>query len=400
MSFFTKIFLGLFATCAILVGAFYYQGYQKDKKPVSKIEDNLVLENKNQNDSEIELKEKIGQMIMVGFRGTQFSPDSDIAKAIDNQKIGGVILFDYDVFLKSPSRNIVSPKQVKKLIADLQKRSKTPLLVGVDAEGGKVNRLKKENGFSTISSAAFMGRDATLKTTKKESTVLAEELSQLGFNIDFAPVVDVNINPKNPIIGALDRSFSSDPEKVFLHAREFMKNLISYHIIPVVKHFPGHGSSTADSHLGLVDVTKTYQAKELEPYARLQKEGLLDVVMTAHIVNQNIDKDYPATLSHKFLQNILRQQIGFEGVIISDDLQMGAIAENYSFKETINRAINAGCDILLIPNNAKTPYDAQIAEKTVETIYQLIQEGKIDREKIEKSYKRVRDLKVKFGIIS
>lgn len=400
MSFSTKIFLGLLLIFILVIGAFYYQDYQKDKKLLSEVKSDLVLENKNQNDSEIELKEKIGQMIMVGFRGTQFSPDSDVAKAIDNQKIGGVILFDYDVFLKSPSRNIASPQQVKKLIADLQKRSKTPLLVGVDAEGGKVDRLKEKYGFSAISSAAFMGQDATLQTTKKESIVLAEELSQLGFNIDFAPVVDVNINPKNPIIGALDRSFSSDPEKVFLHAREFMKNLISYHIIPVVKHFPGHGSSTADSHLGLVDVTKTYQEKELSPYINLQKEGLLDVVMTAHIVNQNIDPDYPATLSPKFLQAILRQQIGFEGVIISDDLQMGAIAENYSFEETVNRAINAGCDILLIPNNATVPYDAKIAEKTIETIYKLIREGKIDREKIEKSYQRIRDLKVKFGVIS
>ena len=169
---------------------------------------------KETNLTDDQLKEKIGQMIMIGFRGTEAPENSDISKIIKDVEIGGAVLFDYDVPSNTFPRNIVNYQQTKKLISDIQKYSNTPLFVAVDAEGGNVNRLKQKYGFLPIVSAEKMGQDKTLQTTYKESTELAGELKSLGFNMNLAPVVDLNINTKNSIIGALDRSFSSKPEEV------------------------------------------------------------------------------------------------------------------------------------------------------------------------------------------
>ena len=167
----------------------------------------------------------------------------------------------------------------------------------------------------------------------------------------------------------------------------------------MAKHFPGHGSSTRDSHLGLVDITQTYKNEELLPYKILQKEGLLDVVMTAHIMNKNIDKNNPATLSPLFIKNILREEIGFGGVVISDDMQMNAIVDHYGFKEAVIGAVNAGCDILLLSNNGTAKYDEELASKAIDIIYNTVQDGTILEKTIEDSYNRIIHLKEKFGIL-
>jgi beta-N-acetylhexosaminidase len=346
-----------------------------------------------------ELKKKIGQMIIIGFRGTEAKEDSDVYKMIKDIGPGGVILFDYDVPSNTFPRNIVNYEQTKNLLADLKSYSSTPLLTAIDAEGGAVNRLKEKYGFLPIVSAEKMGKDLTLKTTKEESEKLAEELSKLGFNMNFAPVVDLNINSKNPIIGALGRSFSSDPKIVFNNAKIFIENHSKNNIITAAKHFPGHGSSTNDSHLGMVDVTNTYQAKELDPYIKLQKEHLLNVVMTAHIFDRNIDKEYPATLSYNFIQKILREQIGFNGVVVSDDMQMNAIVNSYGAEEAIIKAVNAGCDMLILSNNGTTEYNKNLPYEAVDIIYNAVEKGEISKERIEKSYERIYELKRKFGII-
>ena len=349
---------------------------------------------------EKELIDRIGQMIMMGFRGTEVSSDSSVAKIIKSVRVGGVILFDYDTPSKSYPRNIVDPEQTKKLISDLQKYSETPLFVAVDAEGGKVNRLKEKYGFIPILSPKEMGKDKSLETTKQEAEKLSAELKDLGFNLNFAPVVDVDVNPKNPVIGGLGRSFSADPEKVFENAKVFIEAFRNNNIITTAKHFPGHGSSTNDSHLGMVDVTNTYKDEELIPYQKLQQQGLLDTVMTAHIMNRKIDENYPATLSPNFLQNILREQIGFNGVIISDDMQMNAITSQYGFEEALIRAINAGCDILILSNNGQAEYDENLAYKARDIIYKAVKDGKIPLKKIINSYGRIYNLKKQFGIIN
>ncbi len=345
------------------------------------------------------LKEEIGQMIMVGFRGTEAPEDSDIYKIIKDVKIGGVSFSDYDVSSNSFPRNIINPEQTKKLISDLQKYSVDPLFVAVDAEGGNINRLKSQYGFLPILSPEKMGQDETLKTAEEESAKLATELKNLGFNMNLAPVVDLNINPQNPIIGALGRSFSSDPEKVVDLARVFIANHLKNNIITVEKHFPGQGSAAEDSHLGIADVTDTYQETELLPYQKLNQEGLLSAVMVGHIINREIDSVYPATLSKIFLQDILRNQIGFKGVIVSDDMQMAAISNNYGLDEAIIIAVNAGCDIIYLFNNVAGGYDKDIAYKVSDIIFKAVKENKIEEKRITESYNRILDLKKKFNII-
>lgn len=390
MSFSFKIIISLLIIAIIFLAVFYYT---KTIQPIT------IKENEVSEDEDLKLKKEIGQMVMIGFRGTNTPKNSFIVKTIRDLDIGGVILFDHDVPSNSFPRNILNPVQTKQLIADLQSYAPTPLFISVDAEGGSVNRLKEAYGFLAIPSAQEMGKDKTLNTTKKESELLVQELKSLGFNMNFAPVADVNTNPKNPIIGALGRSFSADPKVVVNNARVFIKSSIEHNIIPVEKHFPGHGSSTSDSHLGIVDITNTYQKKELDPYIQLQKEGLLDAVMTAHIMNRNIDPNYPATLSYEFLQKILRKQIEFKGVIISDDMQMNAIINQYGFGEAIIRAINAGCDILLLSNNGTAAYDEQLPYKAIDVIYNAVKDSAISKERIRESHDRILNLKKKFKIL-
>lgn len=346
--------------------------------------------------NEEKLKEKIGQMLITGFRGLDVSEDSEINKIIGEVNIGGVILFDYDVPSGSEQRNIKNSEQVKKLIADLQKYSKTPLFISVDAEGGSVNRLKEKLGFLDIASAEEMSEK---NITDAESKKLSQQLSELGFNMNLAPVVDLNINPKNPIIGKLGRSFSADPEEVVKNAEIFINNHKEKGIICVEKHFPGQGNAKVDTHIGLADVTDTFKEEELIPYEDLNKKSLLDVVMVAHTINKNIDEKYPATMSKNFITGILKNQIGFNGVVMSDDMQMDAIANNFSLSEAVIEAINAGTDIIVVSNNTKQGYDPDISYKVRDIILNAVDSGKISQERIEEVYNKIINLKNKFNII-
>jgi beta-N-acetylhexosaminidase len=378
-------------TIIVVIGGIFVYTH-KNNKGVKKTEIKTGLTNE-------QLKEQIGQMIMIGFRGTEITENSDIYNIIKDVKVGGVSLSDYDVPTKTYGRNIINQTQTKKLISDLQGYSETPLSVAVDVEGGNVNRLKKEYGFSSILSAEKMGQDKTLVTTQIESLKIAKELRDSGFNMNLAPVVDVNVNPKNPIIGLLDRSFSSDAENVFDNAKVFIQNHSNSDIIAVAKHFPGHGSSTEDTHLGLADITNTYKEDELLPYQKLNNEGLLNVVMTAHVINKNVDSNYPATLSSAFIKDILRNKIEFKGVVITDDMQMAAISDNYGFEDSIVLAINAGCDIVYFFNNTSEGYDKDIAYKVRDAIFDAVKNGKIKEERITESYNRIINLKKQFNII-
>tara|TARA_Y100000310_G_C20568962_1_gene756985 strand:- start:86 stop:1231 length:1146 start_codon:yes stop_codon:yes gene_type:complete len=337
-----------------------------------------------------EISNRIGQMIMIGFRGTKINPE--ITKLIEDVKPGGLILMDYDVPSKEEiPRNIINKEQTKQLIKDLQLASDTPLLIAVDAEGGKVNRLKPKYGFIDIPSAEEMGKDST-ENTKEIATKLAQQLKDLGFNTNLAPVVDVNVNKESPAIGALGRSFSDDPNKVITHAQEFINAHKQENIITVLKHFPGHGSAGEDSHLELVDVTNTYQVEELTPYQELET----DAVMTAHVMNRNEDPDYPATLSKIFLQSILRDELNFSGVIFSDDMQMAAIKDIYGFEEAIIKAVNAGNDIILNSNNIE--FNESEAYRIKDIILEGIQNKQIPLSRIIESSDRIYNLKERYQI--
>ena len=343
------------------------------------------------------LDRMIGEMIIVGFRGTEVDGSSKIIQDINDYNIGGVILFDYDVPSKSFPRNILDAQQTEKIIEDLKRLARSDIFVAVDAEGGLVNRLKAKYGFIEVKSAQEMG-EGDPGDTFREASKLGMELGSLGFNLNFAPVVDVNVNKSNPVIGKLGRSFSDDPVEVYRHAASFIDAMHEYKIITAIKHFPGHGSSAEDSHLGLTDVTHTYnEESELFPYKKLIESGKADIIMTAHIMNTNIDPDNPATLSPIFLKDILRGELNYNGVIISDDMQMGAIVSYFGFEEAIIKAINAGCDLLIFSNNG-SEYDEDIARKAVEAVKAAVEEGKITEDRIGESYDRIKELKEKFGV--
>lgn len=337
---------------------------------------------------------KIGQMLKVGFRGMTVQEDSPIIKDIEKYQLGGVVLFDYDVPKDTAYRNISSPGQVQELTKRLQSFADIPLIIAIDQEGGSVVRLKPKFGFKPTVSAQYLGKLNKADSTRKYAHQTGEILDRLGINTNLGPVVDLNLNPGNPVIGGIERSFSADPEIVTKHAGIFAEVLHQYGIINTLKHFPGHGSSKEDSHLGVVDVTDYWRQKELIPYRKLIESGEADMVMTAHIFNAKLDSTYPATLSESIISGILRDRLGFEGVVMSDDLQMKAIRTQYGLKETIKLSIQAGVDILSFANNSI--FDEQVAAKAHGIIKELIMEGEISEARINRSYQRIMKLKNKY----
>jgi beta-N-acetylhexosaminidase len=341
------------------------------------------------------LRERIGQMIIAGFRGLEAGPGRLIAEDIAERHLGGVVLFARDVPANSPTRNIESPEQVLALTAQLQSYAATPLLIAVDQEGGLVARLDERHGFPATRSAAELGARDDVDVTYEAGAAIAATLAEAGINLNFAPVVDLNVNPANPVIGALGRSFSADPEAVARHAAAFIRGHRERGVITTLKHFPGHGSSTADSHLGFVDVTDTWSDIELEPYRRLLGEGLVDLVMTAHVFNANLDPTYPATLSHATITGLLRGDLGYGGAVVSDDLQMAAITSQFGFETAVLAAIDAGIDLLLFGNNLV--YDETIVARVIDLVEGFVAGGLISEARIDQSYARIMALKAKAG---
>jgi beta-N-acetylhexosaminidase len=224
---------------------------------------------------------------------------------------------------------------------------------------------------------------------------IGRDLAAAGVNLGLAPVVDLDRNPDNPIIGALGRSFSADPEVVVRQASAFIEGLHAQGIAAAIKHFPGHGSSTGDTHLGVVDVSSTWDAVELEPFGALARAGLPDAVLTAHVFNANLDADYPATLSRRTITGILRDRLSWDGVVISDDLQMGAIRAEFGYADAVRLAIDAGVDVLTIAN--QQVFEPDVVARTVEIITELVADGRIREERIRESWRRVRRLKEHFA---
>ena len=337
---------------------------------------------------------KIGQMLMIGFRGFKLADAPEIRADIIERHIGGVVLFDYDVPSHTPSRNISSPKQLSSLTLELQKITRVPLLIAIDQEGGKVNRLKPARGFPPSVSAQHLGQLNNADSTRAAALQCARTLKAMHINLNLAPVADLNVNPDNPVIGKLGRSFSSDPAVVISNVSIICSTCQDEGIIPTLKHFPGHGSSTTDTHLDFTDITASWSEKELEPYSALIASGYHDPIMTAHVFNGKLDPVYPATLSKAILNGILRTRLGFKGVIISDDMQMKAIADRYGLETAIRLAIDAGVDILLFGNN--TSYDPAITTKATEIIRSLLKKKIITEERIDRSYQRIMELKKRY----
>lgn len=339
------------------------------------------------------LERKLAQMLLLGFPGETIEQGSPIDDAIKLYGVGGVVLFDNNIDLGVTNRNITGPEQLKRLTESLNSSSATPLLIAVDQEGGIVARLKDRYGFPSSVSAQYIGEQNDFGLTARSAESLAATLSEYGFNLNLAPVVDLKINPDNPVIAFKQRSFSANPTLVSSHAAEFIRSHHRQHIYTCLKHFPGHGSSRDDSHLGLVDVTRYWSEDELIPYQNLINQGLCDMVMTAHTFNSRIDPDYPATLSKATIDGLLRKRLGFDGVVVSDDLNMGAIVKHYSYETAVEKAINAGVDLLIVANDKA--YSPDIMPRSIELLVKMVEQDRISRERIDQACGRIMALKAR-----
>lgn len=348
------------------------------------------------------LREKIGQLLLVGFRGCMPADCADIGRALREHHVGSVILFDQEMaggtIDSGPRRrNIESPAQVRALIAHLQAQATVPLLVSIDQEGGRVNRLKPAYGFPPSISHEELGHLDQPAETYRHAAGIAQNLATLGFNLNLAPVVDLDAHPDNPIIKGKGRTFSSDPETVARHAAEFVRAHRAHGVLTCAKHFPGHGSAAGDTHLGLVDVTATWHEQELIPFERLIAAGLCDVIMSAHVFNRRLDPAHPATLSRAVQTGLLRERLGFTGVLASDDMEMKAISSHYGLENSIPLAIEAGIDVLCFGNNLS--YDPDIAAKAAGIIVRAVESGRLTEARLDVSYQRVLALKRHAGLI-
>ncbi|KGE17154.1 beta-N-acetylhexosaminidase [Paenibacillus wynnii] len=328
------------------------------------------------------LDEKIGQMLLVGIEGTTL--DESARRMISEDKVGGIILY---------ADNISNLQGMVKLINNLKKinvENSIPLFVSVDQEGGKVSRMPKE--FVSIPSNKKVGDTNNAKLAYTMGELLGRELTLTGFNMDFAPVLDINSNSQNPIIG--DRSFGSSASRVTKMGLAEIKGLRSEKMIPVVKHYPGHGDTSVDSHLELPVVNKTArQLAELEwiPFQAAIKDKV-EAVMVAHILFPKLDPDKPASLSKVIIGEQLRGDMGYEGVVITDDLTMGAIVKHFNLGTAAVDTIKAGSDILLIAHG----YDN---EKLVfNKIKQSVKNGTISEARINESVQRILTLKSNYHL--
>ena len=330
----------------------------------------------------------VGQMIMIGVPSDEENLPQ-LYREVEESHLGGVILYEKNIPKKDSYRGL------KKLIWEMQRHATIPLLVAIDQEGGYVNRLKEKYGFPPSVSAQYMGKEG-MDTTIFYSEIAAATMAGLGINVNFAPVVDLATNPDNPIIARYERAYATTGDSVSYYADMVMKTQERFGVISVLKHFPGHGSSRSDTHLGVADVTPYWVNDEFKPYQELIGRGEVPAVMTAHIVNKTLDQEgVPATLSKPIVRGLLRDSLNFAGVIFSDDMQMHAIAKYYGLKEAIKLSIQAGIDILIFSNNI-----VNSEERTVETVRRIIKglivEGEIPEERIKRSYRRIIDLKNRY----
>lgn len=329
------------------------------------------------------LDEMIGQMIIVGYHGNNVDSNGfqTVLKQIEGNQISGVILFEH---------NIKDKKSLYKMTKKIKNtKSKYKPFISIDQEGGYVQRLNKNNGFKdypTFKSVSNM----TKKNASKIYKDMAYELYKSGFNLNFTPCVDLSIN-KNSIISKKERSFSNDYNKVIDYSKIVINEHKKYNIITTLKHFPGHGSAIGDTHLGFVDATKNWDRNELKPYISLLKYNPNQIVMIAHTYNGHFDVQYPSSLSKKTIDGYLRKKLNFNGVVITDDLDMLAIKNNYTLEATIINAINAGVNILLFCNFKEE--NPQLPLQIHNIIVNAIKQGKISENDIKLSYDKIIKLK-------
>lgn len=324
------------------------------------------------------LEEKIGQMIFGGVEDTVFN-DTTRSLIVD-YKVGGIILFKKDLDNTEQSVELLNKIKIE------NKNNKVPVFLGVDQEGGRVERLPDE--VISLPTNKVIGEQNNKEFSYNIGKVLGEQLNTYGFNLNFAPVLDVNSNPNNPVIG--DRSFSNDPDVVSSLGIKTMEGMQAENIVTAVKHFPGHGDTSVDSHLELPTVEKSLAEiteMELIPFKRAIEAGV-DIVMSSHILLPQIDSEYPASMSEKIINDLLREQLGYDGVVVSDDMTMQAITDNFDIGKASVDAINAGTDLVIVAHGHETIIHV------IESLKGAVLDGRLTEERINESVRRIVQLKL------
>ena len=334
------------------------------------------------------LEEMAGQMIVVGFQGDDATDAAveNLQEELAAGRLGGVMLLKI---------NVKSLDAVAAMNAAFRAASPELLpFLTLDQEGGAVERLTKDVGFREIPNAAAIAAESSPEEAEAIYAEMASAIAELGFTVNFGPVADVNLNHNNQVIAKFGRAFSDDPAVVASYDAAFIKAHHAAGLLTALKHFPGHGSSTADSHEGFVDITDTWQPSELDPYRTLMAENLVDMVMVGHLYHADYSDagaQTPSSLSPQWITGVLRGELGYDGVVISDDLEMGAIRDHFTLEQTVTMAVRAGTDVLLFSNTAK--YRTSLG---AEILAILVAEAEADpafAARIAESYERIVALK-------
>lgn len=394
----------LAALCAVVAGAIFLVPVLQEQRLNARAR-TLV--------SGMSVDEKLGQVLLMNFRFWGEDADGNslplevcndtVRDVIGKYHIGNVILFE---------ENTADTEKAVRFVEALQQASASvgglPLLIGIDQEGGMVTRLGQG---TCLPGNMALGASGDAKNALLAGSVIGEELTAIGVNCDFAPVCDVNDNPKNPVINL--RSFSSDPEVVGNMARALRQGLQDSGVISAAKHFPGHGNTAVDTHVGLAVVEKSradWEAVEAKPFREMIESGQ-DMIMSAHIQYPQLDDTkyqskltgeeltLPATLSHTILTDILRGELGYDGVIVTDALDMKAIADNFGEAEACVMALSAGADLLCNPVSITGTEDVSKLDMLYETVHAALSDGRLSPERLEEAAFRVMRLKLKYGIL-
>jgi beta-N-acetylhexosaminidase len=331
-----------------------------------------------------QLQKKIGQMIMVSVPGTRLNTQKQtLLKA---GWIGGVILF---------SQNIETKKQLKQYIAQLQNNAPTPLFVALDQEGGAVRRLKEAQGFQRLPSLAALGQTKSPDLAYRFGILSGRQLREVGANLNLAPVVDLDHGVGDTIIAKYRRSLGSDPAMVANLARQIVRGMRAENIIATAKHFPSETASSSNPHrqMAVADVPlQELEARDMAPYRALIADHNLDAVMLSHVIYKNVDPYFPASLSSEMIQTLLRRQLGYQGLVISDDLRMDAIKQYYPLNVSVVQAVNAGVDVLLVTDN--------LERRVMDALVLAVESGKVPMKTIDVAYARIMATKAKYGILA
>lgn len=325
------------------------------------------------------LEEKIGQLLLVGMSGKEVN--AEVEELITDLHVGGFIMF---------AHNLESAEQTVHLLNDLKRVNENnpyPLFLSVDQEGGRVTRLPE---LETLPTNWEIGKKGNL--AKDYGKLIGEQVAAFGFNMNFAPVLDVNNEPNNPVIG--DRAFGDNVQIVQENGIDMFQAIQKTNVIPVGKHFPGHGDVTVDSHEDIPVIDKSLsvlEEMELAPFRAAIEEGI-DVVMVGHLFVPQIDEKFPASMSREIIQNVLRESFAFDGVVITDDMTMGAITNTYNIEEIAPQIIHAGADMLLIAD------EKEVIEEVAAALKASVASGELSEERVDESVMRIIQLKEKYNV--